>query len=449
MALTLADGATEDYDLQGRIVSEKDRVGKVTTYTYDSDGYLLSVTGHFGHTLSFAYDSDGHLSSLTDPDSNTIVYGYDSNDNLATVTYQDGKVRTYHYERSTWPRHALTGITDENGDRYATYTYDSSNRAVSTEHAQTTNAAGQEKYSLSYDSDTQTTITDPFGNTEILNFVEQHDLKKLTSRTHQTDGKGITQTFDADNNLLSRTDQEGRVTTFTYNATNQRISMTEASGTSSARTTSYEYLSADEDLVTKATSPSVYATGNKEVVVVYDANRNVTSVTINGYTPSGTAVSRATTMQYDTHGNVTSINGPRIDLSDIMTLEYYDCSTGAECGQLKKLTNPLGYITTFDTYDAHGHLIQLTDPNGLIASYTYDDRGRVLTIVLTPTSGPARTTTYAYDDLGQVFTVTSPNGTVLTYSYDAAHDLRSITDNFSNKIEYTYDEAGNRTEDTT
>lgn len=195
--------------------------------------------------------------------------------------------------------------------------------------------------------------------------------------------------------------------------------------------------------------PSVWASGIFDTTTTYDVNLYPDIVIQSGFEPDSTAVSRVIDFDYNASGQLTQLDGPRTAVSDITTFEYYACATGAECGQLKKVTNALGHITTFDTYDSHGRVTQLTDPNGLITTYTYDNRGQPLSIVETPTSGPARTTTYTYDNLSQVLTVASPDGAVLTYSYDAAHYLRSITDNFGNKIEYSYDLAGNRTEDTT
>ena len=74
------------------------------------------------------------------------------------------------------------------------------------------------------------------------------------------------------------------------------------------------------------------------------------------------------------------------------------------------MTNALGHITNYNTYDGNGRLTQMTDPNGLVTAYTYDLRGRVLTITETPPVGSARTTTFTYDDAGQLKTATSPNG---------------------------------------
>jgi YD repeat-containing protein len=437
-ALNLGDGATEGYDLDGHLLFERDRAGKTTTYNYDADGRLSMIVGPFGHALAFAYDANGHLSTMTNPAGGVFTYEYDANDNLIRVTYPDGASRSYHYEDSAYSHH-LTGITDENGDRFATYAYDANGKAILTEHA-----GGRERFALTYDSDSQTTVTDAAGIDEVLTFEENLQVKNLLSRINQIDGKGLAQEYDDQNNLIRSTGAEGRVTTYTYNVDNQRLTMTEAFGTPDERTTTFTYVSDDIDLPTEVITPSVMPGQQKRVTTVYDANNNPIQITRSGFTLAGEAVSRTITMQYNASGQVTQIDGPRTDVADITTLEYYDCTTGAECGQLRRITNAAGQATTYDTYDAHGRVTQATDPNGVIMAFTYDPRGRVTSITLNPPAGPSRTTTNTYDGVGQLLTVTTADGIRLEYTYDAAHDLRSIEDNLQNRVEYAFDARGNR-----
>ncbi len=289
-----------------------------------------------------------------------------------------------------------------------------------------------------------TMVTDAAGTQELWTFESNQGVKLLTSKVNQADGKGIAQTFDANNNLLTYTDTEGRITSYTYNANNQRISMTEASGTPQERITTYEYVSPSVNLVTRTTEPSVFTGSVKETVNTYDANLNVTSTTTNGFTVSGQAVSRAASLTYNSAGQVIQIDGPRTDVNDVTTFTYYECNTGGECGQLQWVTNAKGHVTSYDNYDSNGRLLQSTDANGVITTYTYHPRGWLLNSTKTSGSG-VRTTNYAYDNEGQLISSTSPDGVVITYVYDAAHDLRSMTDNLGNKVEYQYDAKGNQT----
>ena len=80
------------------------------------------------------------------PGNRVYVYGYDAAGRLTSVNYPDNAVRTYHYEDINFV-HALTGITDENGDRFATWSYDGAGRANSSQHA-----GGAEAVTLYYGS---------------------------------------------------------------------------------------------------------------------------------------------------------------------------------------------------------------------------------------------------------------------------------------------------------
>ncbi|UGA36411.1 hypothetical protein JOS77_18680 [Chromobacterium haemolyticum] len=98
----------------------------------------------WGNMLALAYDADMRVASLADPAGNITKYTYDGNGNLATVSYPDGKSIQYLYENSTYT-HLLTGLIDENGERYASWSYDSQGRAISN-----VQAGGVGNYTLDY-----------------------------------------------------------------------------------------------------------------------------------------------------------------------------------------------------------------------------------------------------------------------------------------------------------
>ncbi|MEW6330672.1 MAG: RHS repeat-associated core domain-containing protein [Pseudomonadota bacterium] len=479
--LTLMGGSIEHYDTTGKLLSESSPSGQTTTYSYDTSGRLSTVTNIFGLALTFGYNASNHVSTIVDPAGHVISYSYDANNNLTRVDYPDSIAKLYFYENITYPNH-LTGISyvDSSGieSRLATYAYYYNNsnvsdlnngKAIRTEHAQTDNGAPQERFTLAYDSDTQTTVTDPVNMQEVMTFSTNLGVKNLVNKVNQSDGKSVQQVFDGNNSLLCRKNEERRVTLWTYNGTNQKLSQTEGllgtdcnaclsnpancNTTGVARITTYEYLSPTLDLPRFIRRPSVASGQTFETELVYDdaGHPNLpTQIIQRGFTPTGTPVSRSVGLSYNafTH-QISSINGPRTDVSDVTTLEYYECTTGGGCGQLKKVTNALGHITTYDQYDANGRLLQMTDPNGLVTTYSYDPRGRVKTITRTPTSGGAATTQYSYTPWGDVSQVIDPDGVALNYQYDAAHDLRFIVDATGNYIHYRYDLKGNRTADNT
>jgi YD repeat-containing protein len=156
--------STEFYGTDGRLRTITQRSGQVLTLTY-SDGTtgpnggfilnaagnptalvlpanrLIRVTDSYGNALSFGQDINGRIVVMTVPGGNRYFYAYDGNDNLTGVTYPDGRVRSYRYNEpanivggGSLPN-ALTTIVDENLAEFASFKYDTSNRAVSTERA--------------------------------------------------------------------------------------------------------------------------------------------------------------------------------------------------------------------------------------------------------------------------------------------------------------------------
>ena len=449
--VTHPSGNREQYDPAGLLIYSETPSGLQTLFGYDANDNLDSITGPYGHALGLDYDVNQRISTVTDSSGGLISYAYSANGNLETVTYAvgspDQSVRSYHYEDSS-DEHALTGITDGNDDRFASWGYDADGNANLSEHGVTTNAVGQEQVSLSYDSASKvTTVTDSAGQQEQISFEINLGIRNVTSRVFAADGKGVVQTFDANNNLESRTDAEGNTTLYTYNAFNQRTSMTEASGETESRLTTYTYLSDDLDLQKTVTRDGVTGPQTHLTTLDYDDTLNptlVTGLTEEGFDNLGTPVSRHTRFEYDADGRLELVDGPRTDLVDETNFTYYDCSSGGECGQLKSIINALGQTVTYDSYSAHGQLTQVTSLNGVVSVFDYDDRQR-----LDFSSIAGRNTSYEYDDAGQLEKVIQPDGITFTYGYDAAHDLRSITDNLGQKTEYLYDSRGNLTDSVT
>ncbi|WP_175927450.1 RHS repeat-associated core domain-containing protein [Burkholderia cepacia] len=163
-------------------------------------------------------------------------------------------------------------------------------------------------------------------------------------------------------------------------------------------------------------------------------------------------------------GLLLTSTGPRTDLTQTTTYSYYltasvvSCGTpGAACyqpGDLKSVTNALGQTTTYASYDGAGRVTRRIDPNGIVTDLTYTPRGWLASRTVranadgSASSGDA-TTSMTYTPFGAVTTVTDPDGVVITYGYDQAHRLTKITDAQGNYVQYTLDASGNRTAENT
>lgn len=170
-----------------RLTKITTRQGLVINLSYDANHNPTQVTGPFGHKLTFTYDADRHVTQMTVPNGDVINYEYQysfvlARGILSAVTYPDGAKRQYLYENTTLP-HALTGIIDENGNRFATWTYSSSffqGYALSSELARGVDKTTLE-YSYSSNGSPMTKVTDARGNVHTYTFKTQYGFIKATA----------------------------------------------------------------------------------------------------------------------------------------------------------------------------------------------------------------------------------------------------------------------------
>jgi len=428
----------ETYNSSGQLTSIELRNGQVQALTYDltaaqggddDSDTLDKVVGEFGHTITFSYNDEARLESITTPDGQ-IDYGYDIHRNLTSVTYPDDSMRDYLYEDYSLPSY-LTGLVDENGDRFASWDYDSVGRAILSERG-----SGKESVEFTYNTSGTTTVDLGNGASRTYTFDVEQGSRVVSDLSGDVcsscpGGEIDSRTYDSNGFLDEATDWNGNITKTARNSEGLITTLTEADGSLVERETTMTWHSTYR-------LPTQVGTSINDTDYTYDTDGNATEIEITDGT-----YSRTWTMTYNSDGQVLTVNGPHSGATDTTTFDYYTCSTGDECGQLESITNALSQVTDFDSYDESGRLTQMTDMNGLETDFTYDSRGNLLTVVQTPTVGTARTTTMTYDDASQLATVALPNELELTYTYDAAHYLSSVTDNLGNYINYDYDAMGN------
>lgn len=521
---------TETYNASGQLVTITNRAGQTQTLTYSdgtagaNGGYVLTaagaptttvlpagclirVTNPASRTLQFGYDGTGRVVKMTDPNGRTYAYAYSdttSTANLTSVTYPDdnvpgGMMRTYLYGEaanvSSTPNagvsyaHALTGIVDENGNRFASWTYDANGLATSSEHG--VFGSGIDHVRLAYGTpdasgNSTTTVIDPRNNTRSYGFSTLLGVVKNTGITGQPcNGCDATVPHDANGNVASRTDFNGNTTCYAYDLTRnletvrvEGLSLgTVCPATPSSYTPSTTTGSVERKITTQWNAtfrlPAVIAEPLRKTTYVYNGDvvggtaitcGNKTdgttpvpgvlcSMTIQpttdttgaqGLSASATATPPSiTNYTYNAAGQVLNVDGPRTDVSDITSYGY---DTQGNLTSVTNTVNPL-HPTILGNYDANGRPGKITDPNGLVTGLTYDARGRLKCRNAggTGCSSGGEITSYTYYATGELKTVTLPTGAVYTYTDDATHRLTDIYDSLGNHIHYTLDVMGNRT----
>jgi len=518
--LTTNDDEVEVYDGLGLLLSITNRGGLTQTLSYingsgRNTSQVQKVSDPVGHTLTFGYNGSQQINSVTDGNSAVIQYGYtsDGNNNLQTATYPDlsgTKVRTYYYNESgqtggVSQPYALTGIQDENTQRFASWGYDNTGRATLSVHGAFLGGT-IDRTSLQFNGDGTVTVTDGLSQARKFTFQSLFTVKrytvldtpcdycgtKFTSRGYDsssgypntaTDFRGYQTTFayaanDSNGHprgLETQRDEavgqaEERITNTMWNA-NFRVpdsrTVSNHSATVEGRT-NWVYNSRGQplvrceyDLTTAGAGSYMCAAagtppaGIRRWVLTYcDAINLAAPDPIGG---AGENLGKGCPLI----GLLRRIDGPRpdSDIADWTTYQYYLTTESSNppkhrAGDLAQVIDALGHITQYLSYDGNGRVSQMQDANGITTSKAYHPRGwtHLRTVCANANCSPSAndaTTQTDYDGIGNVLKVTQPDGVYLSYAYDNAHRLTNITDNLGNHVDYTLDALGHRTAEKT
>jgi hypothetical protein len=220
---------------------------KYTQALTRSHGQIAYVSDSYSRKLTFGYSS-GLLTTVSTPEfTSGLTYSYvnfssTGTNLLQTVTYATSPSthQTYLYENTSFP-YALTGITDENGNRYATWGYDGTGRGILSELAGAVNYT-----SVSYDDTTGNRIVKgPLGIVETYKFTPLQGVPKVTEidRAANSPVAAASETFAYDSNgyRSSLTDWNGNNTSWTNNSHGLPTQITYASATTNKQTTNITY----------------------------------------------------------------------------------------------------------------------------------------------------------------------------------------------------------------
>ncbi|KAF0811236.1 hypothetical protein IGB42_04303 [Andreprevotia sp. IGB-42] len=79
----------------------------------------------------------------------------------------------------------------------------------------------------------------------------------------------------------------------------------------------------------------------------------------------------------------------------------------------------------------------MTDPNGVVTTFSYDLRNRLKT-----RQTGSELTSFTYDLAGQLKRIDFADGSSLSYDYDPAHRLTDIRDNRNGRVHYELNNDG-------
>jgi RHS repeat-associated protein len=501
VARMLDDGTTQlsafGYNALGNLTNYTDPLGRNFTYVYASNNVDLiesRMTRNGKNELlgSATYNASHQPLTLTDAAGQTTVLTYNSRGQVLTVTNPKNETATFTYDANGFLL-AVTGPLGGTNDT-ASLNYDAFNRIQS--------ATDTEGYTatFSYDVfDRPTSITYPDGTSE--QFI--YDRLDLVERKDRL-GRWTTNTYDADQRLVSTLDPLGRLIRFNWCKCGLLEAITDPMG----RTTSWNY-----DIQSRPISKqypdgsmenfayenssgrfqSLTDASGQQVMIDYYADNNVKSLTyLNSTNPAPTVnftydpdYNRVSTMQDGVGTTVYSYNpitsppnlgasllqsvsGPLMNstvsyqydqLGRIASRSINGATESAAYDVLNRIvseTNSLGAFQ-YSFLDATPRLTATSYPTGQADQFAYYDNvgdQRLKQILhLKQDSSLLSSFGYTYNAVGQITTWTNQWDTlplrVWNLGYDAADQLTAaIRTDGLNPIStniYAYDEAGNRT----
>lgn len=449
----------EYFDSSGNLVCEKIEYALnqyySNTYTYGNYGVLISAQGDTIDSISYEYDPQGRLRRATYADNTYCQYGYDGFSRL-----------TYYYNRNDERSFYFYGATDNllgtqsafdvqmidwgDGELYSEnlyalklYDYDFYGNLI-TERTQNNNVGEMETYSekfYTYDgSDRLVMVEEKIDENSSIYAQYYYDaagrvLREYTGLTDPLMINGLDQ-------VVAGADSEYSVTKYTYDYRGNVASCTHPDGTVDTYTYSF-----NNQLLTKKVN------GITVVQYTYDKLGRTLSeyVDANNYH----------NYTYDALGNLISA------ASATETITYTYDYLGSPLTETRTSTaDNADYVKTY-TYAPRGlatyKLDLINDSTNATETkyyqqYTYDDFGRLASIVQKDNSSAAAnyTINYTYDPIGRVIsqtTVTPSLSTTKTMTYNALGLVKSSTqtstDNSINISEtYTYRYDGNMIEKT-
>lgn len=470
------NGLFERFDVGGRLLTSTDLHGQVTSYGYDALNKLVRVQAPSGRQLDIAY-SGRRMSAISIGSSVVAAYAYGAKGELLSVTHADGTTRSYTYDIRLIDQYLrsalLTGITDESGTLYSSWTYGTDGRVITAEQPGS-DVSARERHQFSYSGNEYSgvnTVVDPAGVTWNLTYSSAAGSKVLTRKSRSTDGSSISQAYDGYGNRTQFVHESGVRSCSSYDTVRQ-LETHRVDGVSSNVTTSCGYLARysnplpsgsrrtvtawhpDWDLQTKVSEPGKITTyvyngqpdpfngnaiascapatarlpGGKPVAVLCRKVEQA-STDANGVLGFSAALrsggpASANHWTYDTLSLPTTIwqteggdgNGVGAVETGRWTLTY---NTAGDVTRTTHVAS--GATSNVTAYDAHGRMLSGTDDSGAAVSLQYSPRG----FVTSKTRG-SDSISFIQNAIGLTSEVRMPEGQTLRYVYDAKHKLTDV-----------------------
>ncbi len=433
-----------------QIVDNNTSPARAVGYSYDANDNMSSVRDPLGNTINYYYDANRNIIRIEDHRNNTFGFAYDAD---ARVIQHSSALTLMEISYLNSPRRTTVAELVDGDLLQVSYFYDDQGRI--------TRQSGdwpEGDVTYQYDADNNVIArSDALGNPTEFKFDDRGNV------TAETDALGFTQSWSYDpvfNFVLSSTDASGNTTVheyddrgnlvftefplgfgeeFTYNDRGQILSHTDGNG----NTTVYDYdRHGYRSSITNEIGKEVFshdAIGN--LLAETDAEGNTTTMEYNAV---GLLLRETDALEQTTTFAYDPNGNPTMntDARGFTTSRDFDILDRPVAVLLPLSVDDFGGagpVGSSYTYNAMGKILTSTDPNGNVTSYTYTPQCYLASV----TDPLGNTTSYTYDANGNGLTVTDPNGNTTSYTYDALNRVSSVTNGAGETTSYSYDANGN------
>ncbi len=438
--VTSPQGEVFNFNTSGQLTSWVFPNGVTITLSYTS-GNLTSISNGMGRTLTLTYTL-GKLTSVSDGNGRSVGYSFDASNQLTQFTDALSQAYTFSYSA---PGRMWKYFRPANPlDACVANTYDTLGRIQSQ-----VDILGH-SYQF-YLAGSRSEIIDPVGNKEVTYYDQNNnpikvidalgntttyliDGKQRTKRVTMPEGNYEEYTFDAKNNMLSRTrvaksgsglanivenftydplwnkvktsqDGRGNTTTFTYDPVTGNLTKIERPLVGGLTPTVLLQYNGRGQLIQKTDESGLIIQNSYDTIT----ERLLSSSVDPGLSPH---LNLTTNFGYNAWGDVTSVQDPRGN------------TTAFTFDNLRRITlrtepAPFSYQTQFG-YDANSNMSSVQRQTNIVAT-------------------PWQTYIWTYSKSDKRKTLTDPASKVWTWDYDGADRLWKETDPEARVIEYLYD----------
>ena len=388
------DGGEEQFDFNelNQKISETDRMGALTYYDFDEKGNIKRIKNPLGEITDLTYDENNQLTSVRVNGLLKLYSEYDNVKNL--VLAEDGLKRQIKFAYEKFRRGLPNEVTQPDGS-VIRLKYDERHNVV-----EITDAFGVATH-YKYDNlNRPIKVIDGNGNETLI----AYDSNNNTTCVTNAEGNCSTYSYNKANKVTCITDFNGGQIEIDYNNINKPSAMTDQLG----RTTHFAYDKMWN--VNKIIQPN-----GAEIGFVYDENNHLVVVE----NPKGGIVE----FEYDQNGNRTKVTEKaKKDITN--TFEALDQQEDK--------------VVTYYKHDKLQRVIQVSNNEGILASYEYDEDGQITSV----TDAMENTIHFIYDNAGQLIEEINVLGDSRLYTYSPLGEIETVTDEANRVTRYEYELGG-------